>query len=144
MTTQTVWLVFALLGVGLLLFSRASAEATCKDLAGVMAWPLLLVSAIQAFAVDVVTGTTFTSGTAAPYLGVLVETHTVYHYDLLGVVLAIFWIISSANLYLLWLDHKRITQQEQEPVEGSGVKKYGYSNPEKPPKRGGMEDEDQR
>lgn len=144
MTTQTVWIIFALLGIGLLLFSRASTEPTCKDLAGVMAWPLLLVSAIQAFAVDVITGTTFASGTDAPVLGALIETHTIYHYDLIGVVLGIFWIIASANLYLLWLDYKRITQQEQEPVNGADVKKYNYDNQEKSPKRGGMEDEDQR
>ena len=79
--------------------------------------PLFLIGAIQSFAIDVITGTIFTSGTAAPYLGVMVQTHTIYHYDLMGVILGIFFVISLLNLYLLWLDHKRITNQEQEQMD---------------------------
>ena len=117
MTTQTVWLVTIISAGLLLLASRAIQEPTFKDLAGVMAVPLFLIGAIQSFAIDVITGTIFTSGTAAPYLGVMVQTHTIYHYDLMGVILGIFFVISLLNLYLLWLDHKRITNQEQEQMD---------------------------
>jgi hypothetical protein len=42
----------------------------------------------------------------------LIENHIIYHYDLLGVVLAIIFLVSLANLYRLWLDYRKITEQE--------------------------------
>lgn len=111
MTTPTVWIIFALTGIALLLISALTSSDACNDLSGIMAVPLLLVSAIQSFAVDVITSTSFAQGTTAPLLGVVTQTHTVYHYDLIGVVLGIFFVLSLANLYRLWLDHKRVTNQ---------------------------------
>lgn len=113
MTTPTVWMFFIAIGISALLISRISTEPTAKDLAGIIAAPILLVSAIQAFAVDVVTGTVYTAGTDAPYLGAILQTHTIYHYDLMAVVLGILFIISLANLYLLWVEPKRLVAEEQ-------------------------------
>lgn len=117
MTTQTVWLATVLAGMSLLLLSRVVQEPTFKDLAGVMAAPLLLLGAIQAFAIDVVTGIVMATDTSVPYLGTIIETHTIYHYDLFGVIIGIFFALSLANLYLLWLDHKRLSEQEQHPMD---------------------------
>jgi hypothetical protein len=120
MTTLPVFIIFALLGVGLLLFSRHSQEPTCKDLSGIMATPILLISAIQAFNVDVLNDILVANGTT------IFESHTVYHYDLLGVVLILFFIISCANLYLLWLDYNRVVPGEQPKIsEEFGPKKHG-------------------
>lgn len=117
MTTPLVWITFSIFGILLLLFSRSTAEPTCRDLAGVISSILLLISAIQSFAVDTITGIATAGGTDAPVLGAMVELHTVYHYDLIGLALGIVWVISIANLYLLWLDHNRITEQERIPVD---------------------------
>ena len=130
MTTPTVWLIFCLTGIILLLFSRHATEPTCRDLSGVMASMFLLVSAIQSFAVDTITGTASAWGTDAPVAGIIVDTHTVYHYDLIGAVFFIIWIISIANLYLLWLDHKRITDQPQERLDMRMPRKQAQMKPD--------------
>jgi hypothetical protein len=131
MTTPSVFLFFAACGMILLLASRAIQEPTFKDLAGIMAAPLLLVSAIQAFAVDVITGMAFAGETDVPYLGAIIQTHTIYHYDLIGVVLGIFFLMSLGNLFLLWLDHNKVTQQEQKNADVS-MRNRGMRNPNQP------------
>lgn len=112
MTTQTVWLFFIAVSFITLVVSRLDIEATAKDLSGVISWIFFLISAIQSFAVDVTNGTAVMAGTSSPYLAAMVETHTIYHYDLIGVGLGICWIFATANLYLLWLDHHRVMDQE--------------------------------
>jgi hypothetical protein len=117
MTTQTVWIIFALTGIILLLISVSTTSEMSNDLTGVLACPFLLISAIQSFAVDVITGSAFTTGTDNPYLGVMVQTHTIYHYDLIGVALGIIFVISLANLYRLWLDYHRVVDQPRPTLE---------------------------
>lgn len=142
MTTPIIFIIFALLGVGLLLFSRCSTEPTGKDLAGVMATPILLISAIQAFAVDTVTGSgvfgvcNSTIGDCIPEY-VMLENHTIYHYDLIGVVLIIIFVLSIGNLYLLWLEHNKVNQQEQASVNP------GKNNPGKRPNNQNDDSEDE-
>jgi len=128
MTTQTVWITFTLVGIFLLLLSAFTKSDMCNDLAGILACPFLLISAIQSFAVDVITGNTFVGGTDAPYLGVAMQTHTIYHYDLIGVALGIIFIISLANLYRLWLDHKRFTAPDDSQRMDSNVKNPSRGN----------------
>lgn len=140
MTTQTVWLFCISVGIILLLFSRVTAENTAKDLSGIISMLFLLVSAIQAFAVDVMTGTTYTENTVSPVIGAFIETHTIYHYDLVGVVLIVLWVISLANLYLLWLDHKRITEQQPVQIDKSQLRGGGGNQNNK--RNGGDDDEE--
>lgn len=131
MTTQTVWLFFIAMSFILLIASRLDIESTAKDLSGVISWIFLLISAIQSFAVDVTNGTAVMAGTTSPYLGAIIETHTIYHYDLIGVGLALCWVFATANLYLLWLDHDRVMDQKDnsdgnKPQWGKpGMKKRG-------------------
>ena len=118
MTTSTVWIVFALVGISLLIISVMNIEETCNDLSGVMAAMFLFISAIQAFAVDTVTGFGVTSvvNTGSVNEFVLMENHTIYHYDFWGVSLGILFVISMANLYRLWLDSRRVTDQGMAPT----------------------------
>ncbi len=125
MTTQTVWLFFIAISFILLIVSRLDIEATAKDLSGVISWVFLLISAIQSFAVDVTNGTAVMAGTSSPYLGAIIETHTIYHYDLIGVGLILCWIFATANLYLLWLDHNRVMDQN----DNSGGNKPQWGSP---------------
>ena len=127
MTTQTVWIIFALTGIVLLLLSASTNSEMCNDLSGVLSSLFLLVSALQAFAVDVITGSAFTSGTDAPYLGVMLQTHTIYHYDLWGVVFGIIFVISLANLYRLWLDSRKIVDQPRMQLQQDDTQTGGNS-----------------
>jgi hypothetical protein len=120
MTTQTIFILMILLGVGLLLLSALTKSDMCNDLSGILAAPFLLLSALQAFAVDTVTGAGMASSCVQSISGScsitewsLIESHIIYHYDLLGVVLGVIFLVSLANLYRLWLDYRKITEQEQ-------------------------------
>ena len=114
MTTPTVWMVFALVGLGLLLLSVLNLADECNDLSGVLATLFLFVSTMQAFAVDTVTGFGMNGILdSGIHEFALMENHTIYHYDFWGVVLGICFVIAMANLYRLFLNYHRITDQEQ-------------------------------
>jgi hypothetical protein len=119
MTTPEMLFFTASLGVILLVISVATKLEMCSDITGIMALPFLFVSAIQSFAVDTVTGTGVASSCVQSISGsclstewALIESHTIYHYDFFGVIMAILFVISLANLYRLWLDYRKVTQQE--------------------------------
>jgi len=122
MTTAVVWIIFALLGIGLLLLSVMSKEETCNDLSGILATLFLFISSIQAFAVDTVTGFGVTGVTdSGAHEFVLMENHTIYHYDFWGVALGVVFVMSLANIYRLWLDHKRITEQQSGQLDRNAM-----------------------
>ena len=112
MGTDVVWIIFALLGIGFLVLSGLGGDVVA-DLSGVFASLFLFISTIQAFAVDTVTsgGTVFLTDAGLHEI-VSMENHTIYHYDFMGVVLGLCFVIALANNYRLWLDYKRITEQE--------------------------------
>jgi hypothetical protein len=56
------------------------------------------------------------------------ENHTIYHYDLLGVILALCFIASIANLYRLWLDYTRVINAKGIPHDKIGR----FAEPAKP------------
>ena len=121
MTTPAIWVIFSLLGIGLLIYSVKHHEDMEGDLCGGLAFIFLLVSSWQAFMVDTVTSTgiagiTVPNGTPNTMF-VSLESHQVYHYDLWGYVLAIICLVSIANLFLLWLRHKRITETPTEQID---------------------------
>lgn len=145
MTTQTVWLALVLLGVGLLVLSAVGKSGMVhQDLCGILASLFLFVSMVGSWAVDTVTGYgVLTSGTRF----VLMENHTIYHYDIYGYALAIVWVISLANIYRLILDYRRITKQEAMEADrmqrqGAGGKPEGQGRDERP--RGGDDDRQER
>jgi hypothetical protein len=120
MTTPEIFILTIGLGIGLLLLSALSKAETCNDLSGILASIFLFVSAIQAFAVDTITGIgavsnclVTTGGVCSLNEWVLMENHTIYHYDLLGVVLGLVFLVSLANLYRLWTDYRRIIRQQE-------------------------------
>lgn len=121
-TILTVWLFFVALGFALLLISVWTSEPRAKDLTGVLATPIFLISAIQSFSVDEVTGYGVTNN-ANEY--VMLENHTLHNFDFWGVFLAICFVICLLNLYLLWLDHKRVVNQEQEQMPGNKMSPRG-------------------
>ena len=129
MTTATVWIIFALLGIALLIYSVERHEHMAGDLAGILASVFLLLTALQSFAVDTVTSSGVSSicesasanGICLKEEWVSLESHQIYHYDLLGWIFALLFIISIANLFLLWIRHRRITEQTQETIDHKGL-----------------------
>jgi uncharacterized membrane protein len=125
MTAQWVWLIFAICGVLLLIYSVKHHEDMEGDLCGILAAIVCLISALQSFAVDTVTGYGVTGlceilsadGICTKETWVLIESHQIYHYDLWGYVLGIIFIICIANLFLLWLRHTRITNQTSDQID---------------------------
>ena len=137
MTTQWVWLIFAIGGVLLLIYSIKHHEDMEGDLCGILAAIVTLISALQAFAVDTVTGygvsalceTLLANGVCTKEEWVLIESHQIYHYDLWGYVLGIVFVICLANLFLLWLRHNRITNQTSEQIDRRDIaKRVGSEN----------------
>ena len=128
MTTPVVYIVFSFLGMGLLLLSVMDIADTCNDLSGILASLILFISTIQSFAVDTVTGFGATGiSDSGLHTFVLMENHTIYHYDLWGVALGIIFVISLANLYRLWIDYHRITNLELPGMNKNGTKGAGSS-----------------
>lgn len=113
-----LWLALILLGIGLLVLSALGKLGVMQDLAAILASIFLGVASVGSWAVDTVTGFgVLTSDTRY----VLMENHTIYHYDLYGYVLGIVFLISLLNLYRLFLDYRRVTKQEA--MEGDMEKK---------------------
>lgn len=131
MTTQWVWVIFAICGVLLLIYSIKHHKDMEGDLCGILAAIVCLISALQSFAVDTVTGygvaslceTMTPSGVCTVQEWTLMESHQVYHYDLWGYVLGVIFIICLANLFLLWLRHNRVTGQTSEQVDHRALSK---------------------
>jgi len=124
MTTPTIWILFILLGIGLLILSALIKEGAGQDLSGILGSVFLFISTIQAFAVDTITGSGVgqiclsaygINCTATEWM--YMENHIIYHYDLIGTVLAFLFLVSLANLYRIWLDYRRITNQQEIKVD---------------------------
>jgi len=111
--TDTLWLVTCLIGLGMLLLStlarRLSRELT--DVTSILSTVFLFLAAIWSFQVDTVTGygvTNLEVGGIRTFA--LMENHTIYHYDFIGVALGICFAISIANTYRLWLERRRVEE----------------------------------
>ena len=109
--TDTLWLVTCLIGIAMLLMSAMDFNYVVKDLTSIFASLFLFISTVQAFAVDTVTGygvTNLEVGGIRTFA--LMENHTIYHYDFIGVALGICFAISIANIYRLWLERRRVEE----------------------------------
>ncbi len=125
-TTEYVWIIFALLGIGMLIMSTLDVDRVTKDLTSIFASLFLFVSTIQAFSVDTLTGYGVTGlNDNGVHEFVLMENHIIYHYDFLGVTLGICFIVAIANQFRLWLEYRRIEEvseeekHESEPMKGN-------------------------
>jgi len=125
-TTEYVWIIFALLGIGMLIMSTLDVDRVTKDLTSIFASLFLFVSTIQAFSVDTLTGYGVTGlNDNGVHEFVLMENHIIYHYDFLGVTLGICFIVAIANQFRLWLEYRRIEEvseeekHEFEPMKGN-------------------------
>lgn len=107
------WLFLVTLGLSLFLLSLfASVKPENNQIDAIMAAlgiPPLLVSALTCTSIDVVTGYGVAAQLYAEFTPVytLMENHTIYHFDLTGIVLWIFFAVSVLNLIRILLNHRR-------------------------------------
>lgn len=120
-TPFDIWILAALLSFVLFFISlttpKSTAEGERDAIISVMAWVPIAFTAYASFAVDRVTaaGTTTTSESGM----VLLENHVIYHFDVIGILFAVFFIIAVVNTIRLLSIHKALrlqyepTQQQQ-------------------------------
>jgi len=109
-TTPTIELFIIIAGIVLLFVSVIGQDGDLhQDIAGVFATAFLLIGAIYSFGLDTVTGYGMSSQIVGSQVEwVLIENHTIYRADLLGVVLTLAFVISCANLWRLWVSYHKV------------------------------------
>ena len=104
-TPFEVWVLAAILGVILFLLSLRGAEDKEDALQGAIisfiAWVPIGFTALTSFAVDKMTGVILTSDDL-----VVIETHTVYSFDLVGYLFGLFLIAAIVNTFRLVALHR--------------------------------------
>jgi hypothetical protein len=101
------------LTMGLLFFILSciySARADGREvdaLFSVMSMFPMFVAAFTATSIDVVTGYGVTANALSPAVYTLIENHTIYHFDITGIVLWIFSMISTLNTIRIVVNHKK-------------------------------------
>lgn len=112
-TPFDIWVLAALLSFVLFFVSlttpKSTAEGERDAIISVMAWVPIAFTAYASFAVDRVTaaGTTTTTDSGI----VLLENHVIYHFDVIGILFAIFLIIAIVNTFRLLAIHKALRLQ---------------------------------
>lgn len=95
-TPFEIWVLAGILGVILFLLSLRPSEDKGdigrSIVISVMAWVPIAFTALTSFAVDKMTAIALTSDD-----GTLMETHTIYSYDLIGYIFGAFLLVAIAN-----------------------------------------------
>lgn len=117
-TPQTIWLLAAILGVGLFLWTIISAPKSTSDLErdavmSVIAWVPIGFTAITSFAVEEVTsaGTAVTADSGI----VLLENHVIHDYSLIGILFGILLLIAIINTIRILTLHKSLRLEQEKP-----------------------------
>ena len=119
-TPFDIWVLAGLLSFVLFFISlttpKSTAEGERDAIISVMAWVPIAFTAYASFAVDRVTaaGTTTTTDSGV----ILLENHVVYHFDVIGILFAVFFLIAVINTFRLLAIHKALRlQYEQVPAQ---------------------------
>jgi hypothetical protein len=102
-TPWWVWVLTAAVGIGLFVYSLIFGKAQMNDIAAILSLPFLLLASWQSFAVEAVTSYG-ASGFASETMNrhVVMELTSVYHFDFLGFVFFIWFILGIANVYRIY------------------------------------------
>ena len=118
-TAYPEWLFEVVLGLVLFFASLyASTKPEMSEIDGILSVMSMLpmfVAAFTATSIDYVTGYGVTStliGTVQYY--VLLENHTIYHYDITGIVLWIFSMIATLNTIRIVVNHRKFDRMFKE------------------------------
>jgi PKD repeat protein len=108
-TPWWVWVLTAAVGIGLFVYSLIFGKAQMNDIAAILSLPFLLLASWQSFAVEFVTGYG-TTGYATDTSNVfsMMELTSVYHFDFIGFIFFIWFLVGIANLYRIYTTPDRI------------------------------------
>ena len=112
-TSELEWIVLAVLGIIFLIASTIGENRVAIDVYSILASMFLFIAAVKSFSIDTVTsyGTTHLQGTNE---FVTMVNHTIYHYDIWGVVFGILFVLALGNQWRLWLDWHRVEEIEED------------------------------
>lgn len=123
-TTAVEWIAILVIGIGLFLLScilsMSQAANEIDAMISVLSWIPIGIAAYTARAIDMVTG----YGVASEYSYptplntqydkfVLMESHTIYHFDLTAIFLWILWVVAVLNTIRIILNHRKLERMVQ-------------------------------
>jgi hypothetical protein len=119
-TPFEVWAGAIFLGVFLLILSFMKFPLGEEGLISILAWFPLGFATYSSFAVDFMGGfgAAALAETSPPYQFVLMELHTVYHFDVLAVGLLILTGFAIGNTLRIWVSQRRLRELSS-PDQGS-------------------------
>jgi hypothetical protein len=115
-TPVTLWVGAIVLGILLVLISFAHFDNGEEGLVSIMAWIPLAYAMLSASTVDVITN----AGTVASSSGITqVESHTIYQFNLISIILLLALCGSIGNTYRIWVSQKKMKELTEGPVAES-------------------------
>ena len=121
-TPFDIWILGAILGIILFFWTLIGSPVSTSDLErdafiSVLAWVPIGWTALNSFAVERITSsgavTTTTSGI------VLLENHVIYHFDVLGYLFGILFIVAVINTFRILALHKALRLQGEQQTSYS-------------------------
>jgi hypothetical protein len=115
-TPFDIWLLAAVLGTILFFWTIIGKPASTSDVErdaviSVVAWVPIAFTAYSSFAVERITSSG-TVSTAASGI-VLLENHVIYHFDAIGIIFAILFVIAIINTIRILAVHKALRLQQE-------------------------------
>ena len=122
-TPWEVWLLAAAAGAFLFILSLRPSETSDQNsqniVLSIMAWIPIAFTALASFAVDRMTAIAMTADDAS-----LIETHTVYSFDLVGYIFGVFLLVAIINTFRLVAVGKEFDSDGSAPKRGSEYEDY--------------------
>jgi hypothetical protein len=115
-TPFDIWLLAAVLGVVLFFWSvigkpQSTGDVERDAVISVIAWVPIGFTAYASFAVERITSSG-TVSTAASGI-VLLENHVIYHFDVIGIIFAVLFVIAVINTIRILAVHKALMLQQE-------------------------------
>lgn len=115
-TPFDIWILAAILGVVLFFWTIIGAQKSQGDLerdavVSVLAWIPIGFTAYTSFAVERITSAG--SATTANSGIVLLENHVIYHFDAIGIIFGILFVVAIVNTVRILALHKALTLQAE-------------------------------
>lgn len=117
-TPFDIWLLAAILGIVLFFWTIIGSQKTQGDLerdavVSVLAWIPIGFTAYTSFAVERITssGSVATAGSGI----VLMENHVIYHFDTIGIIYGILFVVAIVNTLRILAVHKALKLESEQP-----------------------------
>jgi hypothetical protein len=118
-TPVTLWLGAIVMGVVLILLSFHGFPNGEEGLVSIAAWVPIAYAMYTSYSVDAITN----AGLAASASGIIqVESHTIYQFNTIAILLMIFLAAAIGNTWRIWVSQKKL----KEMTEGPAAENFDY------------------